>query len=269
MIPTTPEIATRAFFSFPHVTDPARHRDYNEWHQLDHRPENLALPGVVHGDRWVRTPECERLGSYPDAALAASQYLAMYWFAEPAADSIREWKDLGDRAVHQGRRPELVWTERPLTRMFRPVQGYVSPHAKVTLAALPFRPHRGVHVTVTRVARSQSPEVADLSQFERETHVPDLMAREGVAGLWTFRSAPDRHDPDGPVLRIRLVYLESDPVAFTRGLHESPVPAPPAGIADVAEPLVTGPLLTIQPWQWDWFDSPEGRAADEVPGGHP
>lgn len=23
------------------------HRRYNQWHQLDHRPENLALPGVA------------------------------------------------------------------------------------------------------------------------------------------------------------------------------------------------------------------------------
>ena len=44
----------RAFFSFIELTDPDRHREYNEWHQLDHRPENLLLPGVAWGDRWAR-----------------------------------------------------------------------------------------------------------------------------------------------------------------------------------------------------------------------
>lgn len=44
----------RAFFSFIELTDPERHRGYNEWHQLDHRPENLLLPGVAWGDRWAR-----------------------------------------------------------------------------------------------------------------------------------------------------------------------------------------------------------------------
>lgn len=254
MLPSTPETATRAFFSFPRVTDPARHRDYNAWHQLDHRPENLALPGVVHGDRWVRTPDCEAVGRYPDEALAGSQYVAMYWFAEPAAQSIAEWTDLGDRAVHQGRRPELAWTQRPMTRMFRPVQGHVAPRALVTLAALPFRPHRGVHLEVTRVETSLHPDVADLSQFEQETQVPDLLAREGVAGLWTLRSAPSRSTPDGPVVRIRLVWLESDPVDFAQGLLDDPLPAPPAALAGTATPLVSGPLRTITPWQWDWFD---------------
>ncbi|MCX4388146.1 hypothetical protein OG777_14560 [Micromonospora peucetia] len=264
MIPSTPETATRAFFSFPKVTDAARHRAYNAWHQLDHRPENLALPGVVHGDRWVRTPACERLGSYPDLALAGSQYMAMYWFAEPTADSIPAWKDLGDRAIHQGRRPELAWTERPMTRMFRPVQGYVAPRALVTLAALPFRPNRGVHVEVSRVETSLHPDVADLSQFEHETQVPDLLARDGVAGVWTFRSAPSRSNPDGPVVRIRLTYLEADPVEFTRALAAGPLPAPPAALASTATPLLTGPLATITPWEWDWFDEPAVVATESV-----
>ena len=44
----------RAFFSFIELTDPEQHREYNEWHQLDHRPENLLLPGVAWGDRWAR-----------------------------------------------------------------------------------------------------------------------------------------------------------------------------------------------------------------------
>jgi hypothetical protein len=35
----------RVFFSFVELTDPSQHRAYNEWHQLDHRPENLLLPG--------------------------------------------------------------------------------------------------------------------------------------------------------------------------------------------------------------------------------
>ena len=43
------------FFSFAALDDPGpdHHRRYNEWHQLDHRPENLALPGVAWGDRWA------------------------------------------------------------------------------------------------------------------------------------------------------------------------------------------------------------------------
>ncbi len=33
------------FFSFTEVTDPAEHRSYNEWHQLDHMPEQFPIAG--------------------------------------------------------------------------------------------------------------------------------------------------------------------------------------------------------------------------------
>ena len=38
---------THGFFSFTEVTDPAEHRSYNEWHQLDHLPEQFPLAGIV------------------------------------------------------------------------------------------------------------------------------------------------------------------------------------------------------------------------------
>ena len=46
------------FFSFTEITDPSEHRAYNEWHQLDHMPEQLPLRGVAYGARWVSTPAC-------------------------------------------------------------------------------------------------------------------------------------------------------------------------------------------------------------------
>src|SRR5271163_2686196 len=46
------------FFSFTEITDPGSHRSYNEWHQLDHLPEQYPIAGVVSGQRWVLTPGC-------------------------------------------------------------------------------------------------------------------------------------------------------------------------------------------------------------------
>ena len=48
------------FFSFTEITDPAEHRAYNEWHQLDHMPEQLPLDGIAYGQRWVSTPAVTR-----------------------------------------------------------------------------------------------------------------------------------------------------------------------------------------------------------------
>ena len=52
------------FFSFTEITDPAEHRSYNEWHQLDHMPEQYPLAGMAFGQRWVSTPAC-RVGRAP------------------------------------------------------------------------------------------------------------------------------------------------------------------------------------------------------------
>jgi len=39
------------FFSFTEITDPNEHHSYNEWHQLDHMPEQFPLSGIVYGQR--------------------------------------------------------------------------------------------------------------------------------------------------------------------------------------------------------------------------
>lgn len=223
--------STRVFFSFPEVTNPRRHRDYNAWHQLDHLPENLALPGVIHGERWVRTPECRAVSVDADEALSAAHYVAMYWFREPATTSIEEWVALGESTERQGRRPELAWTERRLTGFFRPVHGEVRPAAGVSVAALPWRPVRGVVLEVHRV---EQPVAADAT----------ALTEDGVIGSWTFVS-------ESAGLRIALHYCEADPVAIAAGVAERGRRDP-----DGLTTLLRTPLLTITPWEWDWFDGP-------------
>ena len=43
---------------FTEITPGGDHRAYNEWHQLDHMPEQFPIPGVAHGQRWVCSPAC-------------------------------------------------------------------------------------------------------------------------------------------------------------------------------------------------------------------
>ena len=219
--------STRAFFSFPEVTDPRRHRDYNAWHQLDHLPENLALPGVLHGERWVRTPACREVSVDADDALSAAHYVAMYWFREPADASVEEWVALGAATEQQGRRPELAWTERRLTGFFRPVHGAVTPAAGVSVGALPWRPERGILLEVHRV---EQPVAADAT----------VLTHDGVIGSWTFL------DGSGS-LRITLHYCQADPIVIAAEVVDG---ADPAGLTT----LLRTPLLTITPWEWDWFD---------------
>ncbi|MGY1814506.1 hypothetical protein [Blastococcus sp. SYSU D00820] len=258
---TTPASSRRVFFSFPRITDPARHRDYNQWHQYDHRPENLALPGVVHGDRWVRSPDCAAAGSAPDDVLAGTHYLAMYWFAEPVEASVAEWLQLGDTTLQQGRRPELRYAERPLTGFFRPVRAHLAPRTRISAAALPFRPHTGVHVTVTAVADAGGADAEEHYAWEDAVALPALLDVPGVAGGWTFRSErvhtgpPSGGEaPDRPTLRLRLLWLDGDPleVAARIGERERAAPAPRPETVRV---LLSCPYRTIVPGEWSWFDA--------------
>src|SRR5215217_4797281 len=106
--------APKTFFSFTEVPNPANHRAYNEWHQLDHRPENLLLPGVAWGERWVHSPDCATVTTAPDPALARLHYLNMYWFRDPVEASTAEWSELAERSFHWGRRDDIRLANRLL-----------------------------------------------------------------------------------------------------------------------------------------------------------
>ena len=255
-----------AFFSFAEITDPAKHHEFNEYHQLDHRPENLALPGVIFGERWVRSPDCAAALPGLGTAFDAVQYMTMYWLRQPVEASRLEWLDLGTTATHLGRRPDLGWSQRPLVGAFVPLKGYVTPRVLISAEALPFRPGRGLYVTVSRLG----PDLAAaerLARFYDRVGIPDLLACAGVTGAWTFvsESAFPAHrspiaDPGLGDLRIHVYFLDQDPVAFATELAARQPEWTAAGrVPDdpgAETPLFTAVLKTIVPWEWDWFGPP-------------
>ena len=246
--------APLAFFSFVRLEDRSLHGDYNRWHQLDHRPENLALPGVAWGDRWDIRPEYADLG---DGALAGDvDFVAMYWFRDPVEQSVAAWDALGEASFQWGRGPLIPGIHRPMLAFFRPVKGYAAPRALVDPEVLPYRPHRGIHLTATRYAEPHSAETHAAHRREDREVIPALLEVEGVAGAWTFSySHPQRHsslpfdetpaDPPGSI-RIRVVYLEEDPAVVTPMLREVET-----GFPAVGERMLSTPVKTIIPWQ-DW-----------------
>ena len=182
-------------------------------------------------------------------------YLAMYWFAEPAEESIRRWRELGEITRQQGRRPDLRWTQRPLMGMFRPLKGYVNARARVSVDGLPFRPHTGVYVSVTAYEEPLPPEVDARFEWYDQVVAPAMLEVPGVVGGWTFYGQPCA----GETTRIALYYLDSDPVEVAvevagRATRWSAT-APALAVAE--RTLLSGPLRTIQPWRWDWFDRPD------------
>src|SRR5215469_3426879 len=148
-------LASKGFFSFVRLTDRSKHRIYNEYHQLDHRPANLALRSVVWGDRWVRSPDCAAETRAGSGFLGEIEYVAMYWFADPVDESIKEWRQLGERAFQWGRKPDTDWAEREVG-YFIPLKGYVKPRTLVSPDVLPFRPVRGMNISVSLIKEPHS-----------------------------------------------------------------------------------------------------------------
>lgn len=247
--------APLAFFSFVHLEDATHRTAYNRWHQLDHRPENLALPGVAWGDRWELRNENKTAAQGPMASHL--DYVAMYWFREPEQQAVAEWDALGEASFQWGRGPLLPGIQRPLLAFFRPVKGYVAPRASVSPDVLPLRPNRGLHITVTEFAEPHSAATHSAHRREDLEVIPELLAHDGVAGAWTFSySHPQQHtslplatraSPPGS-MRIRLVYLEDDPQMLAPQLEaiERDTAGDSAGAV-----VLSAPLNTIIPWQ-DW-----------------
>ncbi|TYL49861.1 hypothetical protein FXB39_11240 [Nocardioides sp. BGMRC 2183] len=222
----------RVFFSFPEITDPDRHRDYNLWHQFDHLPQNRALSGVRHGERWVRSPQCRAASPIAPAAAAddraadleAAHYLAMYWFSDPVDAAIEEWYELARRTEEVGRRPELAWTRRPFMGFFEPVAGAASDAVRVGAGVVPLLPHAGV---VLDVRRGESVDRADAQRWA---------GVEGVHGAWTFAGIGQTAG-----LVVTLAWCAADPTTLA-----DHVPVAPTGI-------LRTPLAAIVPGEWDWF----------------
>jgi hypothetical protein len=209
------------FFSFTEVTDPAEHRSYNEWHMLDHMPEQYPLRGIAFGQRWVSTPACRAARAASGPQFDPIHYVTLYLMTEPVADTLKEFYELGrylhevDR-FHRQRRAHL---SGPF-----PVEAIAAaPRVLISAAAVPYRPNRGVYVTVRdRAAPAIGPDA--------------LGAVPGVAGAWSF--ADDER-------RITVAWLDDDPLTV-------------AGRLDVAPGAeLAGPFETIVPWKWDWFDRQE------------
>lgn len=243
------------FFSFGSVPDREERRAYNRWHQLDHLPENRALPGVIWGDRWALTADCREVAAGPWQEL---DFMAMYWFAEPADTAVDAWTQLGEDSFQWGRGPLIPGVRRELLAFFKPVKSYASQQAIVAPKVLPMRPHTGVHVTVTEFAEPHSADVHTRHTHEDQTVIPALLDIDGVLGGWTFSySHAQRHaslpfdesaERGTGAMRIRLLFLEGDPLAATQAIQrvDAAHPAPAVG-----ELLLSSPLRTIIPWQ-DW-----------------
>lgn len=269
-MPDSSSRTAAAFVSLAALDDPARHVEYNEWHQLDHLPENLSLPGVLHGQRFVRTPADAAASLRSEDPFGSAQYATLYWFRSPAAAAVAEWSELAETSFQWGRRPDVGWTRRPFMRFLRPSVGLTRPGLEVTSEVLPLRPCTGAYLVISAVSADPAdrPALQERYRWARAAGLPALVERPGVAGGWILSDAHDELASDSwsgreeqsaaqPVdYRAQVLFLDGDPLAFAAQVAaDGPVGVLQPVADDAVERIVLAtPLHTITPWQWNWFD---------------
>jgi hypothetical protein len=206
------------FFSFTEVTDPSAHRAYNEWHQLDHLPEQFSIDGIVFGQRWVCSPPCREARVAVSSRLEPCQYMTLYLMRH--AGVLPEFFALAERLRAEDR--FFAARRSHLSGPFEVTGRWVAPRLSLSAAAVPFRPARGVYVLV-------GPPVDG----------PALAAADGVAGAWGFADqAGGRH--------ITVAFVDGDLLRSASRL----------GAADLGQGRSlewAGPLERIDAYHWDWF----------------
>ncbi len=230
------------FFSFTEITDPNEHHAYNEWHQLDHMPEQFPLPGIAFGQRWVSTPACRAARAVDGELLAPIHYVTLYLMTEPVEETLRDFMALG-RELHEVDRFHRH-RRALLSGPFEVAAIAAAPRVLVSAEAVPYRPHRGVYVVV---ADGADPGLAAGAGAGAGTGAGGVLDEPGVAGLWTFASTEDYAQRWRTGRRtISVAWLDADPLTVAPTLDARVAAVPGVGFA--------GAFETVTPWQWDWFD---------------
>jgi len=227
------------FFSFTEITDPGAHRAYNEWHQLDHLPEQYSIPGVTYGERWVATPGCRAARAVAGDLLAPADYVTLYLMGPPVEETLTAFGALAV-ALHKADRffsPRRACLAGP----FGIADRAAAPRVLVGADVVPMRPNRGVYVAVEDSLGA--PPAGTLAA---------LTDRPGVAGAWSFTAAAGLAapsvDPGGH--RITVAWLDDPPLAVAPDL-DALVRRPDL----FPDPVIfAGPFEAITPWDWDWFE---------------
>ena len=127
-----------------------------------------------------------------------------------------------------------------------------------------------MYVTLTQLTQ---PHLADTDAlhawYDREC-IPAIVDLPGVAGAWTFASDSTTLDPqwqaaagsvtfdpiEGPdrgTFRVHVYFLDGEPLDVAASIDALSAP----DRSRLERVLFAGPLHTIVPWQWDWFDGQE------------
>ena len=225
------------------------------WHQLDHMPEQIPLPGVVHGQRWVSTPACQRARTAAVPPLDRVHYVTLYLMTGPEDRVVAGFRNWGERLselrrFHRHRASHL-------SGPFLFLKAYAAPRVAISAEAIPYRPCRGIHADRRGSDREAAPRrVGAVARSRRAPRSPRRAGRR--RNLDVRRPEPELHD--APTAAASPSRTSTTTPSRSRAVSPSVAEEAersgraPDWSGDVRT-TYSGPLETIIPWRWDWFDA--------------
>lgn len=245
-----------AILSFTEL-DTDQHHVFNEWHRYDHQPEQFTVEGIVAATRVVATPDLLARRHVTDAALVPTKYFGYYLISDPVQETFNALGDMVPALKAQGR-----WYERRRGPSVgnRLVEMYASPNIVSAPAAIPFRPHQGIFVTVDDPKPTASTRDLDAEHERHEaTNVREILKMPGVAGCWSFEHLAPYSIPGTPYKMperraMRVYWLHGSPDEFLAS-WDALVNIKPAAHARAYTSVFAGAYRFIPPdSKFDWFD---------------
>jgi hypothetical protein len=236
------------FFSLSHRGATGDDRDYLDWHQLDHMPEQYQLPGLVLGQRWASTRACRAARAAEADDWSLVEHVVLYLMGNPLDETIDEFLRLGRHLAELGR--FSVSLPSHYRGALRLLEAHAAPRALISPEVVPFRPHQGVELIIEELDEDDSQD-AFLQRMHADV-LPGLASVDGVAGAWSFGTTPSIRRPmftDGRY-RMTVCYLDDEPAIVGERLG----PVIEQAWRDAPSRLVlAAPYESMMVWNWSRF----------------
>ena len=139
--------------------------------------------------------------------------MTLYLMTEPLAETLKEFMDLGQQLYSLGR--FHLHRHAHLSGPHQWLDAHAAPRVRIAAETLPYRPNRGIYVTVEEPKRDVEPtELLDWVQRWHESWAGRWAHVEGVSGSWSFATSPSLRSPRWTTgdRRITVHYLDGDPL---------------------------------------------------------
>ena len=196
------------------------HRAFTDWHDVDHRPENVAqMRHMYHSERWVSPPDmlAERHVA-PDCPFDdAGHYLHTYWSSATPHElihdmiAVREQLEVLGRCEQINRDFMAVWRDRT-----SPVFALSSPVAPgISIDALPLTRNAGVVVSLFGAPRR--PDEA-LARYHSAV-VPTVTRLDDVLGVYTLNTSTGAAgNTDSTRIVVQLCFVRANALGVQQQL---------------------------------------------------